>query len=125
MKAFSLIVIFICCLCKYISVDIMPNLKRNILNFGYGINFKYGGMLSHSIDRFYVVMKFALLIIKDLKFSPIKFDSNCSYLNVDINRSKFPSNIFQILGTFVRKLYHLFISTRNKLIIIIEQLMKS
>ena len=33
----------------------MPELKRNILNFGYGLNFKYEGMLSHSFDRFYVV----------------------------------------------------------------------
>ena len=32
------------------TVDIMPELKRNILNFGYGVNFKYKGMLSHSFD---------------------------------------------------------------------------
>ena len=54
MKAYSLIVIFICYICKYTSVDIMPELKRNILNFGYRINFKYEGMLAHSFDRFYV-----------------------------------------------------------------------
>ena len=24
------------------AVDIMPELQRNILNFGYGVNFKYG-----------------------------------------------------------------------------------
>ena len=35
------------------AVDIMPELKRNILNFGYGVNFKYEGMLSHSFDRYY------------------------------------------------------------------------
>ena len=38
MKANSLIVIFIYCIYDYTSVDIMPELKRNILNFGYGIN---------------------------------------------------------------------------------------
>ena len=37
------------------AVDIMPKLKRNILNFGYGVNFKYDGMLSHSFDLFYIV----------------------------------------------------------------------
>ena len=37
------------------AVDIMPELKRNILNFGYGVNFKYEGILSHSFDRFYIV----------------------------------------------------------------------
>ena len=42
------------------AVDIMPKLKKNILNFGYRVNFKYEGMLSHSFDTFYVVTKFKL-----------------------------------------------------------------
>ena len=58
MKAYLLITIFICCICKYTLVDIMPQLKRNILNFGYRINFKYWGMLSHSFDKVYIVTKF-------------------------------------------------------------------
>ena len=37
MKSYSLIIIFICFVCRYTSLD-MPELKRNILNFGYGIN---------------------------------------------------------------------------------------
>ena len=49
------------------AVDIMPKLKKNILNFGYGVNFKYEGMLSHSFDRFYIVNKFELPKTKDLK----------------------------------------------------------
>ena len=69
----------------------MPEFKRNILNFGYRINFKYDGMLSHSFDRFYVFAKFILPTIEDLRFSPIKFDSTCNYLNVDINSGKFPT----------------------------------
>ena len=36
--------------CDSSAVDIMPELKQNILNFGYGVNFKYEGMLSHSFD---------------------------------------------------------------------------
>ena len=44
--------------CDGSAVDIMPELKRNILNFGYGVNFKYDGMLSHSFDRLYIVTKF-------------------------------------------------------------------
>ena len=51
MKSYSLIIIFISCICKYSSLDIMPELKRNILNFGYGINLKYGGMLSYLFDH--------------------------------------------------------------------------
>ena len=68
MKAHSLKIIFICCICKYTSVDIMPELKRNILNFDYGINFKYEAMLSHSSDRFDVVAKFILPTIIDVRF---------------------------------------------------------
>ena len=68
MKAYSLIVIFFCYICKYNSVDIMPELKRNILNFGYRINFKYEEMLLHSFDRYYLINKFILPMIDDLKF---------------------------------------------------------
>ena len=63
------------------AVDIMPKLKRNILNFGYGVNFKYKGMLSHSFDRFYIVTKFELPKTKDLRFATFKFDFGCSYAN--------------------------------------------
>ena len=53
----------------------MPELKRNILNFGYRINFKYEGMLAYSFDRFYVVTKFILTSIDNLKFSQRDFNS--------------------------------------------------
>ena len=49
-------------------IKIRPELQRNILNFGYGINYKYKGMLAHSFDRFYVVTKFMLPMIGDKKF---------------------------------------------------------
>ena len=38
---------------EVLAVDVMPELKKNVLNFGYGTNFKYEGMLTHSFDRFY------------------------------------------------------------------------
>ena len=63
------------------AVDIMPELKRNILNFGYGVNFKYEGMLSHSFDRFYTVTKFELPKTKDLRLATFKFYFECSYAN--------------------------------------------
>ena len=37
-------------------------------------------MLSHSFDRFYVVAKFELPTVEDLKLTTIKFDSKCTYL---------------------------------------------
>ena len=121
MKAYSVIVVFICCICKYTSVDIIPELKRNILNFGYGINFKYEGMLSHSFDKFYVVTKFVSLTIDHLKFLPVESDSNCSYLDIDINRSKFPTQHLPNIKVFSMKIMPFIDFTRNKLIIIIKQ----
>ena len=72
MKAYSLIVIFIfiCCESEYTSVEIMPELKI----YGYRINFKYEGMCAHSFDRFYVVTKFVLPTMEDLKFLSTEFD---------------------------------------------------
>ena len=63
------------------AVDIMPELKKNILNFGYGVNFKNEGMLSHYFDRFYIVTKFELPKTKDLKFTTFGFHFECSYAN--------------------------------------------
>ena len=63
------------------AVDIMPQLKKNILNFGYRVNFKYEGMLSHSFDRFHIVTKFELLKTKDLKLATFGFDFEYSYAN--------------------------------------------
>ena len=80
MKAYSIMLIIICYICRYTSVEIKPELKKNILNFGYGINFKYKQMLAHSFNRFYVVTKFILPTINDLKFSAINFEDSCNYL---------------------------------------------
>ena len=41
-------------------IDVMPELKKNVLNFRYGANFKYKGMLTHLFDRFYVVAKYKM-----------------------------------------------------------------
>ena len=63
------------------AVDIMPELKKNIFNFGYGENFKYEGMLSHSFDRFYIVTKFELPKAKNLRLATFRFDFECCYAN--------------------------------------------
>ena len=63
------------------SIKSNPELQRNILKFSYGINYKYKGMLTHSFDRFYIVMKFILPSVKDIKFSNLNFDESCTYMN--------------------------------------------
>ena len=63
------------------SIEIKPELKKTILNFGYGINYKYKGMLVHSFDRFYVVTKFILPTIGDLNFSKLNYNQTCMYID--------------------------------------------
>ena len=78
------IYLFLSILCQFYlstSTEIKPELKKNILNFGYGINYKYEGMLVNSFNRFYVVTKFILPLIGDLKFSTLNYDNTCTYLD--------------------------------------------
>ena len=66
-----------------LATNIMPELKKNVLNFGLGANFKYKGMLAHLFDRFYVVTKFEMPKIEDLKLRTFTFDLACCHLVSD------------------------------------------
>ena len=48
------------------------------MRFGYAVNFRYEGMLSHSFDRFYVVTKIEIPKVLDLNLTMFQFDYNCS-----------------------------------------------
>ena len=63
------------------SIKFNPELQKNILKFGYSINYKYEGMLVHSFDRFYIITKFMLPSMGDIKFSYLNFDHSCAYMN--------------------------------------------
>ena len=76
-----LLIILLCYIYKHTSIKIKLELQKNILKFGYEINYKYEGMLVHSFDRFYVVAKFISPPMDDLKLSPINYDKDCKYLN--------------------------------------------
>ena len=67
----------LCYIYNYTSIEIKPELQKNILKFGYGINYKYEGMLAHSFDRFYLVTKYILPMMDDLKLSPINSNKEC------------------------------------------------
>ena len=56
-------------------------------------------MLAHSFDRFYVVTKFILPTLDDLKLSPIKYDKECKYIcNLDDqDNEKIKQNIKDLL----------------------------
>ena len=91
------------------------------MKFGYGINYKYEGMLAQPFDRFYVVTKFILPMMDDLKLSPINYDKDCKYLN-DLNDNddeQIKTNIKDLI-TYCSKLrpylafYKMQINTHNK-----------
>ena len=78
---FYLIISFICYLYQSTSTKINLELKKNILNFGYRINYKYESMLTNSFDRFYMVTKFMLPSIGELNFSKLNYGNTCAYLD--------------------------------------------
>ena len=85
-------------------MKIKPEVKRNILNFGHGIIFKYEGMLLHSFNRFYVVTKFILPSIGDLNFSTLKYDNTCVYLdNKYIHDAESKKHMLDLM-TFCKKI---------------------
>ena len=62
-------------------------------------------MLAHLFDRFYVVTKFILPMMDDLKLSPIKYHKECKYLNDldDFDNEQIKINI-KDLTTYCAKL---------------------
>ena len=74
------LILIVLCMCGTSAVSIMPELKHNISRFGYGVNFRYEGMRSHSFDRFYVVMKIEIPTVLDLNQTMFWFDYNCSHV---------------------------------------------
>ena len=83
-------------------------IKQKFLKFGYGINYKYEGTLSHSFDRFYVVTIFELPKEEYLKLTTISYDSNCQYLDNARNLKDYLTELIQDTKNCLVKI------TRNK-----------
>ena len=79
-------------------------LKRNVLKFGYGINYKYEGTLSHSRDRFYVVTKYELPKVEDLKLMTISYDSDCKYLYDAKSKKDYPIELIKEMKIYCAKI---------------------
>ena len=78
-------------------------------------------MLGHSFDRFYVVTKFILSTMDDLKLSEIRYDKECKYLSeLDANDDKQIKTNIKDLITYCAKLrpymafYKMQINAHNK-----------
>ena len=86
------------------STKIKLELKRNILNFGYSINYKYEGMLAHLFDRFYMATKFIFPSIGDLYFLKLNYDNTCTYLdNKNMHNTKSRKHMLDLM-TFCMKI---------------------
>ena len=96
-----------CILCQFYlstSIKIKPELKKNVLNFVYGINYKYEGMLVHLFDRFYVVTKFILPTIGDLNFLKLNYNDTCTYTHNKNAQNTETRKYMLDLKTFCKKI---------------------
>ena len=91
-------------MCGTSAVSIMSELKHNILRFGYGVNFRYEGMLAHLFDRFYVVTKIEIPKVLDLNLTVFQFHYNCSHVtNIEKDtKFKVPSTIKDMFKVYCK-----------------------
>ena len=97
------------------SITFNPELQKNILKFGYGINYKYEGMLAHLFGRFYIITKFMLPSMGDIKFSKLNFDHSCTYMNKKYAPNTDSSKYLAELKTYCNKIKP-FVSHYSKII---------
>ena len=57
------------------------DLPNNVLKFRYGIKYKSMGKVLHSFDKFYIVTKFELPKVEDLKFDDTPYDTEYTHLD--------------------------------------------
>ena len=76
------------------------------MQFGYGVNFRYEGMLAHLFDRFYVVTRIEIPKVSDLNLTVFQFDYNCSHVpNIEKDtKFKIPSTIKDMFKVYCRNI---------------------
>ena len=79
-------------------------LQKNILKFGYRINNKYVGTLSHSFNRLYVVTKFELPKAQDLQFTTISYDKGCTHLDEAKSKGRYPLGLTEEVNEYCVKI---------------------
>ena len=102
----TLLLFLVTLVCGTSAVSIMPELKHNISRFGYGVNFRYEGMLAHSFDRFYVVTRIEMPKVLDLNLALFQFDYNSSHvINIEKDTSfKVPSTIKDMFKVYYKNI---------------------
>ena len=69
----------------------------------------------HSFDRFYVVTKFMLPMIEDIKFSKLNYDNTCAYMKKEFTPNTDSRKYLTELRTYCNKIKP-FVSYYSKLI---------
>ena len=72
-------------------------------------------MLAHSFDRFYIITKFMLPSMGDIKFSKLNFDHTCAYMNKEYAPNTYSRKYLTELKTYWDKIkpYYLRYLDRN------------
>ena len=78
--------------------------QKNILKFGYRINYKYVGTISHSFDRFYVVTKFELPKVQDIQFTTIPYKKGCNHLDEAKSKGRYPLGLIDEVKEYCVKI---------------------
>ena len=65
-------------------------------------------MLTHSFDRFYIVTKFMLPSMGDIKFSKLNFYHTCAYMNKEYSPNMDSRKYLTELKTYCNKIKPLF-----------------
>ena len=73
-------------------------------NLGYGIDYMYIGILSHSFDIFCVVTKFELPKVKDLEFTTLPFDTGCKHLDAMKSKGRYPLGLIDEVKEYCAKI---------------------
>ena len=60
--------------------------------------------MSHSFDRFYVVAKYELPKVEDLKFMTISYDSDCKYLDDVKSKKDYPIELIKEMKLYCAKI---------------------
>ena len=102
----KILLFLITLVCDTSTVSIRPELKHNVLRFGYGVNFRYEGMLAHSFDRFYVVTRIEISKVLDLNLILFQFDYNCSHVVNIVKETSFkvPNTIKDMFNVYCRNI---------------------
>ena len=101
------VILTLTCVCGCIMMEINlgdTELQKNVLKFGYGIYYKYGGMLSHSFDRFFVVTKFEHTKVKDLEFTTIPYYTGCKHLDATKTKRRYPLGLIDEVKEYCVKI---------------------